>query len=89
MCNCGVPSFDTGGGYCLRCGGAIRHEPKGGSGFEPIPGGWLREKCRHPEHEPPGMICIPQGQQYRHVCPGCGATTIMRPPQISMRASVR
>lgn len=84
MCNCGVASPDTSGSYCLRCGGSIKQ-----SGFEPIPEGWLNNKCRHPEHEPPGLICIPQGQQYRHICPGCGATRILRPPQISMKASVR
>lgn len=28
-------------------------------------------KCRHPEHNPPGMIVLPDGL-YEHVCPGCG-----------------
>src|SRR5208283_2984838 len=48
--------------------------PKGG--FEPIPG--YQRPCCHPEHRPPMHLYIPPGQQYRHVCPGCGMTIIMR-----------
>lgn len=48
----------------------------GKSGFELIPG-WT-EPCRNPGHQPPTMICIPVGQQYRHVCPSCGCVTILR-----------
>lgn len=32
---------------------------------------WKRDLCRHPEHNPPGMICLPPGT-YEHECPGCG-----------------
>jgi hypothetical protein len=41
-------------------------------------------QCRHPEHEPPKHLHIPQGKGYHHVCPGCGAKmNIIIPPQIS------
>lgn len=39
--------------------------------------------CRHPEHNPPGYLHIPQGKGYRHVCPACGAEAILIPPQIT------
>ncbi len=45
-------------------------------GFEPIPG--YAEPCRDPSHQPPTMLYIPPGQQYRHVCPTCGAVVILR-----------
>jgi hypothetical protein len=32
---------------------------------------WIKEPCRHPEHNPPSMICLPPGT-YEHTCPGCG-----------------
>jgi len=51
------------------------------SGFEPLDGAW-EKKCNHLEHEPPMHICIPAGQQYRHVCPGCGKMNILRPPHV-------
>jgi hypothetical protein len=40
------------------------------------------EQCRHPEHNPPGHIHIPQGKGYRHVYPACGAESVLIPPQI-------
>ncbi len=40
--------------------------------------------CRHPEHDPPGHIVIPQGKIYRHICPGCGSEAVLRPPQTFM-----
>lgn len=39
--------------------------------------------CRHPEHEPPKHLHIPQGKGYRHICPSCGKETVLIPPQIS------
>lgn len=42
------------------------------------------EFCKHPEHNPPTHIHIPQGQGYRHICPNCGKETILIPPQISL-----
>lgn len=51
------------------------------SGFEDIP---VQQRCLNPQHEPPGHLCIPAGKQYRHVCPGCGRETLLRPPQITM-----
>lgn len=44
---------------------------------------WLKT-CRHPEHEPPMHIAIPEGKGYRHVCPGCGATRTLIPPRFSL-----
>lgn len=31
--------------------------------------------CSHPEHQPPNMICLPDGV-YRHTCPGCGVEMV-------------
>ncbi len=45
-------------------------------GFEPIPG--FVEPCLDPSHKPPTHLVIPRGQQYRHVCPTCGAEVVMR-----------
>ena len=43
-------------------------------------GQWLRP-CRHPEHDPPEMLCYPPGR-YEHRCPSCGSTarfSVVRP----------
>jgi hypothetical protein len=41
--------------------------------FKPLP---PDDRCRHPEHKPPGMIVLPEGvHTYR--CPGCGEKTII------------
>ncbi len=50
------------------------------SGFEPIP---EKEACIHPEHNPPTGLCIPHGQQYRHVCPGCNKEVVCRGSQVT------
>lgn len=55
------------------------HEEKK-SGFFDLP---KNKTCRHPEHEPPSHICIPQGKGFRHVCPGCGRIVDIIPPQIT------
>ncbi len=49
-------------------------------GMEPIPE--KIEPCRHPEHQPPSHICIPNGMQYRHVCPACGIEQVIRPMRV-------
>jgi hypothetical protein len=49
--------------------------------FEDIDTSWEMMLCKHPEHEPPSHICIPQGKVYVHECPACGATTRLMPPQ--------
>jgi hypothetical protein len=47
-------------------------------GFFTLP----KEKvCHHPEHDPPMHLVIPQGKGYRHICPGCGFTQDIIPPQ--------
>lgn len=43
-----------------------------------------KEKCNDPDHEPPGLLHIPQGKGYKHVCPKCGKETIIIPPQTSL-----
>ena len=55
------------------------------SGFEDDP--YFNEICRHPEHEPPNMLVIPEGMIYRHVCPGCGKTTILRSHGVTLAAA--
>lgn len=49
------------------------------SGFEddptPIP-------CLYEEHNPPMHLYVPPGKQYRHVCPSCGYTIVIRPGMI-------
>lgn len=53
------------------------------SGFEDDP---APRRCMHREHEPPRHMVIPQGKIYRHICPGCASETVLRPPQIFMKA---
>lgn len=50
------------------------------SGFEDIP---AVERCLDRSHEPPTHLHIPQGKRYRHVCPSCGYTVVLQPPQIT------
>ena len=52
------------------------------SGFKPIPK--LERPCSNPSHNPPSHLCIPQGQQYEHVCPSCGQSIILHAPQFSL-----
>lgn len=54
--------------------------PKRQSGFEDIP---AVERCLDSSHEPPTHLHIPQGKRYRHVCPSCGYTVVLQPPQIT------
>lgn len=37
----------------------------------------LPNPCMHPEHNPPHLY-IQAGRSYRHVCPGCWQTCIIR-----------
>jgi len=46
------------------------------SGFEPDD---VAASCTSYDHNPPTMLYIPPGQRYRHVCPACGAVTLLRP----------
>jgi hypothetical protein len=55
-------------------------QPKTHSGFFDLP---KDKTCKHPEHKPPMHINIPQGKGYRHVCPACGAESVLIPPQIT------
>ena len=40
--------------------------------------------CRNPSHNPPTGLYIPEGKRYRHICPACGYTVVLRPCAISM-----
>ncbi len=51
------------------------------SGFFPLP---QDEICNDREHDPPKYLHIPQGQGYKHVCPRCGKTQTVIPPQITL-----
>jgi pyruvate/2-oxoacid:ferredoxin oxidoreductase beta subunit len=53
------------------------------SGFENDPD-VKQTYCRHPEHLPPMHLVIPHGKLYRHICPGCGKTTIIRSQEASL-----
>lgn len=53
-------------------------------GFEPIPA--HERPCVSPEHTPPMHLVIPAGMQYRHICPSCGAETVLRPMQVTFHA---
>lgn len=59
-----------------------REEGSGG-GFRKV-GDWEQTPiCRHPSHNPPGMIVLEPGH-YEYECPGCGHVT--RPkPTLAMR----
>lgn len=48
------------------------------SGFERDPFGDVFG-CLHPEHNPPTHLAIPAGQRYRHICPGCRLSLVLRP----------
>lgn len=39
--------------------------------------------CGHPEHEPPTHLYIPTGKGYRHICPECGKTVVLKSNQIT------
>lgn len=58
-----------------------REEKPRRSGFEDVP---LPQRCRHPEHEPPSHLYIPPGKQYRHICPGCGRESVLRPTHATL-----
>ena len=49
------------------------HQKKSGFFDLPLP----EKKCTHPDHNPPQHIHIPQGKGYQHICPACGAESIL------------
>lgn len=63
----------------MNWNGTQKDAPAGG--LEPDPD-FQENRCMHPEHNPPMYICIPYGQRYRHVCPECGKTTLIRSNQV-------
>ncbi len=56
------------------------------SGFEDDD---LPSVCRHPGHNPPGGLYVPEGKRFRHFCPGCGFTAILRSAGLTMMADRR
>ena len=52
------------------------------SGFEDDP--CYIKPCSNIEHDPPTHMVIPEGKIYRHVCPGCAKTVILRPPNVRL-----
>ena len=48
--------------------------PKPSEGWKKGP--WV-PPCLHPEHNPPGSICLPPGV-YEHECPGCHNKQVFR-----------
>lgn len=44
----------------------------------------VSKNCTNPQHNPPNMMVIRHGKRYRHVCPGCGFTVILRSPNIRL-----
>ena len=41
------------------------------------------KRCRHPEHNPPGMIVLPPGTHIWR-CPHCGATQRVYIPSVTL-----
>lgn len=52
---------------------AMARQPEAG-GFFDLPAGY---RCRHPSHEFPSMLYVPEGKGYKHVCPGCGNAIVV------------
>jgi hypothetical protein len=57
--------------------------------FEPIPltapAVWC---CRDPQHNPPSMMVVPEGQRYVHTCPTCRMLSYLYPSPVTLTASV-
>lgn len=50
-------------------------------GLFPLP---TQKQCRDPGHNAPTHISIPSGYGYRHVCPACGHSVTICPPQATL-----
>lgn len=44
---------------------------------------WKKKPCLNPGHEVPGLLYIPPGQTYKHVCPGCNNEIVVTTPEIT------
>jgi hypothetical protein len=40
--------------------------------------------CRDREHNPPNMLVVPPGHEYVHICPSCGAVSVLHASNISL-----
>ena len=58
--------------------GEVKKEESHFEDIEPI------RMCKHPSHNPPTHLHIPQGKRYVHICPGCNAKMTLQPPQITL-----
>ena len=61
--------------------------PRGSMEDDPDYEQWSKERCVHPDHEPPMHLVIPAGKRYRHVCPGCGREWVIHSNEARLRAS--
>lgn len=41
------------------------------------------KSCKHPEHDPPMFLYIPEGQSHVHICPSCNKATTIRATNIT------
>lgn len=56
--------------------------PPATAGLYPLPP--VDVKCKHPDHDPGGMISVPSGYGYLHVCPACGAEQRIIGPKVTL-----
>jgi hypothetical protein len=65
----------------VKCDGIDRDDEDIISGFyEESHEPWVaevRKPCFSPQHNPPNMLYVPQGQRYIHRCPSCGAVSVI------------
>lgn len=61
--------------------GVARDRAESG-GFFPLPED--DPPCKHPSHNPPSHIHVPEGKGYRHVCPHCGEVQILMPSRVTL-----
>lgn len=57
------------------------------SGFEDLPKHMVFNTirpCNDKEHNAPGLLYVPEGKRYRHVCPKCGNTQFLYPRGVSL-----
>lgn len=63
--------------------GNIRYDDHSDDGLFPLlkrEGKYVSEQgtCRHPEHNPPSHMAIPEGHGYQHTCPWCGHVQVIK-----------
>ena len=73
---------------CINCGATDSY---GSSGLNklslPCPGKPyknIHDRCSHPGHEFPKYLYIPPGSSHTHKCHGCGQTTTITTPCVTL-----